>query len=260
MAVVFLVWTQLDGGNVGSAVLFVVAAAALLAGVAAARAGREGWAFLGTFVTIALAVAGLFVALFPDVMPTTLADGLSLTTTNAAATDYTLKIMTWVAVFFTPIVLMYQGWTYWVFRKRISVHHIPDESVPAQPAQQPERGRMKPLDPRVLPHLAPARVSLGGVVVAQPGSAAACSWSRPSRSPRWSWPCSTAPARTPYAPGPGWRSSRSLRAAVSWLADALAARAATHGRHRAAAARSSPPRCAWDRWPCRGAGSARSRC
>jgi len=135
VAVVFLVWTQLDSGNVGSAVLFAVAAAALLAGVAAARAGREGWAFLGTFVTIALAVAGLFVALFPDVMPTTLADGLSLTTTNASATAYTLKIMTWVAVVFTPIVLMYQGWTYWVFRKRISVHHIPDSAVGARPAQ-----------------------------------------------------------------------------------------------------------------------------
>jgi cytochrome d ubiquinol oxidase subunit II len=58
-------------------------------------------------------------------MPTSLSGGLGLTTTNAAATDYTLKIMTIVAVVFTPVVLAYQGWTYWVFRKRISVHHIP---------------------------------------------------------------------------------------------------------------------------------------
>ena len=126
VAVVFLVWTQVDTGSVASGVLFVLAALALLAGVAAAGAAREGWAFLGTFVTIVLAVAGLFVALFPDVMPTSLADGTSLTTTNAAATAYTLKIMTGVAVVFTPIVLVYQGWTYWVFRKRISVHHIPE--------------------------------------------------------------------------------------------------------------------------------------
>ena len=126
VAVVFLVWTQVDTGSVASGVLFVLAALALLAGVAAAGAAREGWAFLGTFVTIVLAVAGLFVALFPDVMPTSLADGTSLTTTNAAATTYTLKIMTGVAVVFTPIVLVYQGWTYWVFRKRISVHHIPE--------------------------------------------------------------------------------------------------------------------------------------
>jgi len=126
VAVLFLVWTQVDTGSVASGVLFVLAALALLAGVAAAGAAREGWAFLGTFVTIALAVAGLFAALFPDVMPTSLADGTSLTTTNAAATAYTLKIMTGVAVVFTPIVLVYQGWTYWVFRKRISVHHIPE--------------------------------------------------------------------------------------------------------------------------------------
>ena len=64
-------------------------------------------------------------ALFPDVMPSTTDPAYSLTTTNAAATAYTLKVMTWVAVVFTPIVLGYQAWTYWVFRKRIAVHHIP---------------------------------------------------------------------------------------------------------------------------------------
>ena len=119
--------------------MFRIDATTYEAGVAAAGSAREGWAFVGTFVTIALAVAGLFAALFPDVMPTSLADGTSLTTTNAAATAYTLKIMTGVAVVFTPIVLVYQGWTYWVFRKRISVHHIPEavlagESAGDQPA------------------------------------------------------------------------------------------------------------------------------
>src|SRR3954447_2392304 len=125
VAVLFLGWTQLDTGTPASAVAFGVAAAALVASLLAIRAGREGWAFLGTFVTIAVGVAGLFLALFPDVMPTSLAGGVSLTTTNASATAYTLRIMTVVAVIFTPIVLCYQGWTYWVFRKRIAVHHIP---------------------------------------------------------------------------------------------------------------------------------------
>jgi cytochrome bd ubiquinol oxidase subunit II len=125
LAVVFLLWTQAKTGTTASAVVFVVAALSLVAGLAAARAGREGWAFVGTFVTIALAVIGLFLALFPDVMPSTTDPAFSLTTTNAAATAYTLKVMTWVAVVFTPIVLGYQAWTYWVFRKRISVHHIP---------------------------------------------------------------------------------------------------------------------------------------
>ncbi|RYC13369.1 cytochrome d ubiquinol oxidase subunit II [Nocardioides zhouii] len=124
-AVLFLGWTQLETGSVASAVAFAGAAAALLAGLAVATQGREGWAFLGTFVAIGLGVAGLFLALFPDVMPTTLTSGTSLTTTNAAATAYTLRIMTVVAVIFTPLVLAYQGWTYWVFRKRIAVHHIP---------------------------------------------------------------------------------------------------------------------------------------
>lgn len=125
LAVVFLVWTQVKTGTAVTAVVFAVAAVTLLAGLAAARVGREGWAFVGTFVTIALAVLGLFLALFPDVMPSTTDAAYSLTTTNAAATAYTLKVMTWVAVIFTPIVLGYQAWTYWIFRKRISVHHIP---------------------------------------------------------------------------------------------------------------------------------------
>jgi cytochrome d ubiquinol oxidase subunit II len=131
LAVVFLVWTQLKTGTAFSAVLFVLAALALVAGLVAARAGREGWAFLGTFVTVGLAVAGLFVGLFPDVMPSSTDAAFSLTTTNASSTAYTLKVMTWVAVIFTPIVLMYQGWTYWVFRKRISVHHIPASTADA---------------------------------------------------------------------------------------------------------------------------------
>ncbi|TIC86296.1 cytochrome d ubiquinol oxidase subunit II [Nocardioides sp. GY 10113] len=131
LAVVFLIWTQIDTGSALSAVLFVGAALSLVAGLAAAFTGREGWGFLGTFIAIALAVGGLFAALFPDVMPTSLADGTSLTTTNAAATAYTLKIMTWVAVIFTPIVLAYQSWTYWVFRKRIGVHHIPQAALAA---------------------------------------------------------------------------------------------------------------------------------
>ncbi len=136
-AVAFLLWTQVKTGTVWSAIAFVVAAVALLAGLAAVRLGREGWAFIGTFVAIAAGVAGLFLALFPDVMPTTLANGVSLTTSNASATHYTLMIMTVVALVFTPVVLAYQAWTYWVFRKRISVHHIPPttatttSSVPA---------------------------------------------------------------------------------------------------------------------------------
>ncbi|WP_182376793.1 cytochrome d ubiquinol oxidase subunit II [Nocardioides sp. WS12] len=133
LALVFLGWTQQQTGTVSSAVAYAAAAVGLVGAGLFAHAGREGWAFTSTFLAIALAVGGLFLALFPDVMPTTMSGGTSLTTTNAAATSYTLGIMTVVAVIFTPVVLAYQGWTYWVFRKRIAVHHIPT----AAPAPAP---------------------------------------------------------------------------------------------------------------------------
>jgi cytochrome d ubiquinol oxidase subunit II len=72
-------------------------------------------------LAVGLAVTSLFVAMFPAVMPSTLDAAWSLTTANASSTPYTLKIMTVVAAIFTPLVLLYQGWTYWVFRRRITV-------------------------------------------------------------------------------------------------------------------------------------------
>jgi cytochrome d ubiquinol oxidase subunit II len=128
----FLLWTQLAHGDPGGWVLSAAAAAALVGAVVAARAGREGWAFVATGATILLATAALFVTLFPNVLPSTIADANSLTTTNAASTAYTLRIMTWVAVIFTPVVLVYQSWTYWVFRRRLRIEHIPAATaVPA---------------------------------------------------------------------------------------------------------------------------------
>lgn len=121
----FLLWTAIAHHDPIGLALFVVAALALVGSLVANRRGREGWAFLATGATIVLAVIGLFVTLFPDVMPSTIADANSLTVHNASSTPYTLKVMTWVAVFFTPIVLLYQGWTYWVFRKRLSAENIP---------------------------------------------------------------------------------------------------------------------------------------
>jgi cytochrome d ubiquinol oxidase subunit II len=130
-AVLFLLWTQIMTGNVGSAVFYVLAAGALVGALGALLKAREGWAFIGTFACLALAVGGLFVALFPDVMPSSTSALFNLTTSNASSTHYTLMVMTIVAVIMTPIVLAYQAWTYWVFRKRISVHHIPQERLEA---------------------------------------------------------------------------------------------------------------------------------
>ncbi|MFF4235701.1 cytochrome d ubiquinol oxidase subunit II [Actinomadura geliboluensis] len=126
----FLLITQVQHGKPVTWLTAAGAAAALVLAALANRAGREGWAFIGTGAAIVLAVATLFTALFPDVMPSTLESG-GLTTENAASTGYTLKIMTWVAVVFTPIVMIYQGWTYWVFRKRIGTSNIP--AAPKKP-------------------------------------------------------------------------------------------------------------------------------
>ena len=130
-AVVFLAWTQASTFVAGSAIVSVVAAVALVGALAANRLGREGWAFIGTALTIALAVVALFLHLYPNVMPSSTNTAFSLTVTNAASTDYTLTIMTVVAVIFTPLVLLYQGWTYWVFRKRVTSERVAAASEPA---------------------------------------------------------------------------------------------------------------------------------
>ncbi|MEW2161598.1 cytochrome d ubiquinol oxidase subunit II [Streptomyces sp. NPDC007084] len=124
LALAFLLWTQVDNGDGGSLAALIVAVVALVAALVAVNAGREGWAFTLSGITIVAAVAMLFLTLFPNVMPSSLNDDWSLTVTNASSSPYTLKIMTWCAAIATPIVLLYQSWTYWVFRKRIGTQHI----------------------------------------------------------------------------------------------------------------------------------------
>ncbi|AXL89761.1 cytochrome d ubiquinol oxidase subunit II [Streptomyces sp. CB09001] len=126
LALAFLLWTQAASGDAKSLVALVVAVAALVAALMTNQAGREGWSFALSGVTIVAAVAMLFLTLFPNVMPSTLNADWSLTVTNASSSAYTLKIMTWLAVIATPVVLLYQGWTYWVFRKRIGTQHLAD--------------------------------------------------------------------------------------------------------------------------------------
>ena len=88
-------------------------------------ANRDGQSFALMGLAIAASVAILFGSLYPNVLPSTLNDAWSLTVANTASSPYTLQVITWVAGFGTPAVLVYQGWTYWVFRKRIGVQHIP---------------------------------------------------------------------------------------------------------------------------------------
>ena len=117
------IWTQVAYGKGWTWVPVLIAAAALVGAVLMARAGREGPGFVLTSVTTVMAVVIIFGSLFPNVLPLTGAE--SLTIDNASSTKNTLTVMTWVAVVMTPIVLAYQTWTYWVFRSRLGLGDIP---------------------------------------------------------------------------------------------------------------------------------------
>jgi cytochrome d ubiquinol oxidase subunit II len=97
----------------------VAAAGALLASGWFVRQRQSGWAFAMTGLTIALATLTVFQGLFPRVMISSLNPDWSLTIYNASSSPYTLTVMSWVAIGFVPIVLLYQIWNYWVFRHRV---------------------------------------------------------------------------------------------------------------------------------------------
>ncbi|WP_378146341.1 cytochrome d ubiquinol oxidase subunit II [Cnuibacter sp. UC19_7] len=121
----FLIWTDLAHGTLASWLLSAVAAVLLIAAVFANARAAERTAFALTAATIGFAVLALFSALFPDVMPASNDPANSLTIANASSTPYTLTVMTWVAGFALPVILAYQAWTYWVFRRRITRSLIP---------------------------------------------------------------------------------------------------------------------------------------
>jgi cytochrome d ubiquinol oxidase subunit II len=125
-----LLVVQLDRGHGWTWLPIGVAVVAVVIAVAAVMAGREGTAFAALGVALAAAVVALFGALYPDVLPSTVDRAYSVTVHGAASSPYTLTVMTWVAAFGAPVVLLYQGWTYWVFRKRIGTRHIPPVHTP----------------------------------------------------------------------------------------------------------------------------------
>jgi cytochrome d ubiquinol oxidase subunit II len=124
LVIAFLAWAQAIRGDTGSWIVAAVAVVAFAGGLVANWIRREGWAFLGTALAVGLAVASLFAAMFPAVMPSTLDPQSTLTTVDAASTPYTLKVLTIITGISLPLVMLYQGWTYWVFRKRITVEPV----------------------------------------------------------------------------------------------------------------------------------------
>ncbi|HEX4747335.1 MAG TPA: cytochrome d ubiquinol oxidase subunit II [Gaiellaceae bacterium] len=129
-AAVFLVWTVAVAMDRNERELLPPALPAafgivvMVLAVVFLRLGRNGWAFAMTGLSAVSVVATLFTSLYPRVMVSDPEFGNSLTVEGAASSHYALQVMTVVAVIFVPLVLAYQGWTYYVFR-----HRVGDEPV-----------------------------------------------------------------------------------------------------------------------------------
>ncbi len=119
----FLLWTTLDqdsGGVKVSAAILAAGAVALACAVPAMLARRrDGRAFALSAGAIALLFVSLFVSLFPNALPSTTSHAYDLSLVAASSSHYTQTVMTVVAAICVPLVLLYQGWSYWVFRHRL---------------------------------------------------------------------------------------------------------------------------------------------
>ncbi|KRE39454.1 cytochrome C oxidase assembly protein [Janibacter sp. Soil728] len=124
LAVTLFVSLGMQRGTPAAWVVMAVAAVALLAAIAANAKGAEGRAFIGTSATIGLTVVSYFLMLSPNAINGR-GDSADLTLAAAASSPMTLTIMTWAAAVFTPIMIGYTLWSYWIFRRRLSVEHLP---------------------------------------------------------------------------------------------------------------------------------------
>ncbi|MBU6514796.1 MAG: cytochrome d ubiquinol oxidase subunit II [Acidobacteriota bacterium] len=121
----FLGWTYLTAHSrheVGLVppLLPIVGVAVLGAVSWMVRERLEGWAFIGTAIAILAFFTTLMLNLYPDVLVSSISPSDTLTIAGTASHRYTLEVMSWVALIFTPLVLLYQSWTYWVFKKRVT--------------------------------------------------------------------------------------------------------------------------------------------
>ncbi|WP_214408223.1 cytochrome d ubiquinol oxidase subunit II [Pseudonocardia lacus] len=121
---VFGMWTVGADGPGWTWVVPLAGAVALVGAVALAAAGREGWAFIaGAGAVVALSVL-VFAGLYPAVLPSLVSPEFDLTVAGAASGEYTLGIMSVIALVFLPLVVGYQAWSYWVFRRRVRPEHV----------------------------------------------------------------------------------------------------------------------------------------
>ncbi|MDQ0203254.1 cytochrome d ubiquinol oxidase subunit II [Pectinatus haikarae] len=104
--------------------LMILAALVFVLAIIARRQNSSGTAFIGSSLAVVLTTVSVFAGLFPRILISTMNPEWSLTITNASSSPYTLSIMTIAALIFVPVVIIYQGWTYWIFRKRITVNDL----------------------------------------------------------------------------------------------------------------------------------------
>jgi cytochrome d ubiquinol oxidase subunit II len=140
VAVAFLVWTVAVAVDRNDKDVFppllpaLLGIAALVLAVVFSFSGRSGWSFATTALGVIAAVATLFTSLYPRVMVSTPDFGNSLTVDNASSSHYSLTVMTVAALILTPLVLLYQGWSYYVFRHRLSGEETATELAAAPPS------------------------------------------------------------------------------------------------------------------------------
>jgi len=150
LVVGFIIWTHVTASTTFFLnVIELLAILAVLAAVCLVYARRDGFAFSATTVTIASCILAIFVDLYPNVMVSSTNAAYNLTVHNTASTPYSLKAMTVVVVIFLPLVLVYQAWTYYVFRKRISASDFqPPEAVPEAASGREPGPAATPVPPR----------------------------------------------------------------------------------------------------------------
>jgi cytochrome bd ubiquinol oxidase subunit II len=137
----FIIWTHVIASSAFFLnVIELLAILAVLAAVWLVWEHRDGFAFAATTVTIASCIISIFVNLYPNAMVSSTSPSNNLTVHNTASAHYSLTAMTVVVVIFLPLVLLYQAWSYYVFRRRVSRDHFiagPAPVVPPQPARPP---------------------------------------------------------------------------------------------------------------------------
>src|SRR6202034_1883940 len=175
----FAIWTHVSStGTFFLRPLELLAIVAVLAAVWLVYEGRDGFAFAATAVTMASCIISIFVGLYPNVMVSSTNPAYNLTVHNTASPHYALTAMTVVVVIFLPIVLAYQCWTYYVFRRRISRDQLAGGYVPAAPPP-PVPAQPVPAQP------APAPPVPAQSVPAHDGPSSATSGTQPSALSRW---------------------------------------------------------------------------